>query len=399
MAKLSDTKLRNAKPRERPYKLFDSDGLFVIVTPNGGRWWRQRYRWAGKEQLLSLGTYPEVSLAAARERSGEIRKQVANEIDPSASRQEEKAARRSAAETTYKAIFREWLAETGKARKWTADHIERVDRRFEVHFHPWLGPKPIADVTDDDVLACLRRMKDRDLLDTAHRALSENDALFRYAKRNKLVKHNVVADLRGPDTLPKVKVTHHASLTDPAQVGGLLRAIDNYHGGFVVKCALKFAPLVFVRPGEIRMATWSEFDLDKAEWRIPAERMKMREQHIVPLSKQALAILHELHPLTGPEGLVFPQARNASRPLSENTLNVGLRACGYTKEQQTAHGFRSMASTLLNERGFNRDWIERQLAHGERDNSRGSYNFAEYLPERRRMMQEWADYLHTLRAR
>lgn len=398
MPKLSDSKIRSAKHRDKPYKLFDSEGLFLIVHPKGGRWWRQRYYWGGKEQLLSLGTYPEVGLAAARERGEEVRKQVANGVDPSADRRQQKVARRSAGETTYRSVFLEWLEKTGKARKWTGDHVERVKRRFEVHFHPWLGPKPIAHVTDDDVMACLRRMEDRDLIDTAHRALSENDALFRYAKGRKLVKHNVVADLRGPDTLPKVKVAHHASLKDPAQVGGLLRAIDNYHGGFVVKSALRFAPLVFVRPVELRLATWLEFDLDKAEWRIPPERMKMREQHIVPLSKQAVVILRELHPLTGPDGLVFPQARNASRPISENTLNVGLRACGYTKEQQTAHGFRSMASTLLNEQGFNRDWIERQLAHGERDNSRGSYNFAEYLPERRRMMQAWADYLQSLRS-
>ena len=397
MPKLSDTKIRAAKSREKPYKLFDSYGLFLIVHPKGGRWWRQRYQWAGKEQLLSLGTYPDVGLAAARNRSEEIRKQVANRVDPSADRQEQKAAQRAAGESTYKAVFLEWLEKTGKARKWTEDHVERVKRRFEVHFHPWLGSKPIAEVSDDDIMACLKRMEDRDLIDTAKRALSENDLLFRYAKGRKLVKHNVVADLRGPDTLPRVKVTHHASLIDPSQVGGLLRAIDNYHGGFVVKCALRFAPLVFVRPGELRLATWSEFDLDQAEWRIPPERMKMREQHIVPLSKQALAILRELQPLTGPDGLVFPQARNASRPISENTLNVGLRACGYTKEQQTAHGFRSMASTLLNERGTNSDWIEAQLAHGERNGSRASYNFAKYLPERRKMMQTWADYLVRLK--
>ena len=329
MPKLSDTRIRSAKPRMRPYKLFDVDGLFLIITPSGGRWWRQRYHWSGKERLLSLGIYPEVGLAAARERSEEVRRQVANGVDPSADRREQKAAQRAAGETTYKSVFGQWLEETGKTRKWTADHIERVGRRFEVHFFPWLGSKPIADVTDDDVMTCLRRMKDRDLIDTAHRALSENDLLFRYAKREGLVKHNVVADLRGPDTLPKVKVTNHASVKSPAQVGGLMRAIDNYHGSFVVKCALRFAPLVFVRPGELRLAQWSEFDLDGAEWRIPEERMKMRKPHIVPLSRQALAILRELHPVTGPEGLVFPQARNATRPLSENTLNVGLRACGY----------------------------------------------------------------------
>jgi integrase len=198
--------------------------------------------------------------------------------------------------------------------------------------------------------------------------------------------------------LPSVKVKHHAALKDPAQVGGLLRAIENYHGGFVVRCALRFSPLVFVRPGELQGAVWSEFDLEGAEWRIPPERMKMREQHIVPLSTQAVAILRDLHAVSGPDGYVFHQARNASRPISENTVNVALRACGYTKEQQTAHGFRSTASTLLNELGFNKDWIERQLAHGERDKSRDSYNSAQYLPQRRDMMQKWADHLDLLKA-
>lgn len=398
MPKLSDTKIRAAKPKEKPYKLFDAEGLFLIVHPKGGRWWRQRYFWAGKEQLLSLGTYPEISLSSAREKSDAVRKQVANGVNPSADRQEQKVARLEAAGRTYKIVALEWIEKTAKARKWTADHALRTTRRFEVHFFPWLGHKDIAEVTDDDILGCLRRMEDRDLIDTAHRALSENDALFRYAKKRKFVKHNVVADLRGPDTLPRAKVTHHAAITDPAQLGPLLRAIDAYHGGFAVRCALRLLPLVFVRPGELQWSTWSEFDLEGAEWRIPAERMKMNEYHIVPLSRQAVAILRELYPVSGPIGYVCPQVRNPSRPISENTLNVALRACGYTKDQQTAHGFRRTASTLLNEQGWNRDAIERQLAHGERDEIRGIYNAAQYLPERRKMMQAWADYLDRLRA-
>jgi integrase len=396
--KLSDTKIRSARPRERPYKLFDSEGLFLSIQPNGGRWWRQRYYLAGKEQLLSLGTYPEITLAEAREKGAIIRKQVAHGANPSAERQQKKIARRDAMVSTYKAVALEWLEKTGKARQWSVDHSQRTLRRLEVHFFPWVGPKPIADVTDDDVMACLRRMEDRNLIDTAHRALSENDSLFRYAKKRKYVKHNVVADLRGPDTLPRTKIKHHAAITDPVQLATLLRALDAYHGGFVVRCAIRLLPLVFVRPGELQWATWSEFDLDGAEWRLPAERMKMREYHIVPLSRQAVAILREVHLVSGPEGYVFPQARNASRPISENTLNVALRGIGYTKEQQTAHGFRRTASTLLNEQGWNRDAIERQLAHGERDPVRGSYNAAQYLPERRRMMQAWSDYIDGLKA-
>jgi integrase len=257
--------------------------------------------------------------------------------------------------------------------------------------------KDIAAIGEEDVLSCLRRMEDADLIDTAWRALSEAQAIFRHAKKRGYIKINPIADLRGPDTLPAMKVKHHAALKDPAAVGALMRAVDGYHGGFVVRSALRFLPLVFVRPGELQRAKWSEFNLDAAEWRIPAERMKMREQHIVPLSNQAVSILRELHSITGPDGYVFPQVRNASRPISENTLNVALRACGYTKEQQTAHGFRSTASTLLNEQGWNADAIERQLAHGERDKSRDSYNAAQYLPERRKMMQGWADYLENLK--
>jgi integrase len=315
------------------------------------------------------------------------------------SAREQGVERRSAAGRAFKTIALEWLEKTSTARKWTADHTERVRCRFETHFFPWLGHKDIQEVTDDAILACIRRIEDRNLLDTAHRALSEVDALCRFAKRRKYTKHNVVAEVRGPDTLPRVKVTHHAAIVDPAELAPRLRAIDAYPGAFAVRCALRFLPLVFVRPGELRWSTWSEFDFDGAEWRIPAERIKMREYHIVPLSRQALEILTELRPLTGDRtGYVFPQVRNPSRPISENTINVALRSIGYAKDQQTGHGFRRIASTLLNEQGFNPDAIERQLAHGDRDEIRGVYNAAQYLPERRKMMQEWADYLDGLKA-
>jgi len=274
VAKLSDTKIRAAKPREKPYKLFDNDGLFLSVQPNGGRWWRQCYYLAGKEQLLSLGTYPEITLAEAREKGAIIRKQVAHGDNPSAERQQKKIARREASASTYKAVALEWLEKTSKARQWSGDHSQRTLRRFEVHFYPWLGPKPIADVTDDDVMACLRRVEDRNLIDTAHRALSENDSLFRYAKKRKYVKHN-------------------AAIRDPAQLAPLLRAIDAYHGGFIVRYGLRVLPLVVVRPGDLQCATWSEMDLDGAEWRIAAERMKMMLFHIFPLSRQSVAIFRE----------------------------------------------------------------------------------------------------------
>jgi len=292
------------------------------------------------------------------------------------------------------------LNRTGSARNWTADHRERVERRFVVHFYPWVGTKDIAAIEEDVILQCLHRIADRGLIDTARRAFSEIEALLRYAKGRRYIKVNPIAGIPADEILPERKLKHHASLKEPAQVGALMRAIDAYHGGFVVRSALRFAPLVFVRPGELRLARWEEFRLDgqNPEWRIPATRMKMGEQHIVPLSRQAIAILRELQPVTGPDGLVFPQTRNASRPISENTLNVALQTLGYTHEQQTPHGFRSTASTLLNEQGWNRDAIERQLAHGPRDKVRGAYNSAEYLPERRKMMEAWADYLDGLKA-
>ncbi len=399
MPKLSDTKIRSAKAREKPYKLCDTEGLFLIVHPNGGRWWRCRYRWNGKEQLLSLGTYPEIDLATARSRRDALRKQLAHNVNPATHRAAAKAARRNAAEQSYRAVATRWLEQTSTFRKWTPDHIERVRRRQEAHFFPWLAAKPISEVTDEDVLACVRRIADRGLLDTAHRARAEIDAIFRFARKWKLVPHNPVADLRGGDVLPRLKVKHHAALTDPRELAVLLRAIGNYPGSFPVRCALQLQPLLFVRPGELRLARWEEFNLEGSAWRIPAARMKMREHHIVPLSRQALEILRELHALTGPDGYVFPQARSPSRPISNNTLNAALRTLGLAKDQQTAHGFRTTASTLLNETGkWSPDAIERQLAHGERDAARAAYNAAQYLPERRRMMQAWADYLDELKA-
>jgi integrase len=400
MPRLSDTKIRGAKSRPKAYKLFDELGLHLIVAPAGGRWWRMRFHWQGREQALSLGTYPEIDLATARQRRDEVRTLVRRGVNPSVHRQEQKAAQLSATERSYEAISLAWLEHTAKFRKWTEDHIERVKRRQEVHFHPWLGRKHVAEVTDDEVLACVMRISDKGLLDTAYRARAEVDAIFRYAKKRKMVKHNPVADLRGADVLPKHKVAHHSAIKDPGQFGTLLRALDTYPGGFTVRCALQFQALVFVRPGELRLARWEEFDLQNAEWRIPAERMKMREHHVVPLSRQALVVLRALHPLTGPDGYCFPQVRNASRPISNNTLNAALRTLGYDKKQASAHGFRSTASTLLNESGdWRPDAIERQLAHGERNKVRGAYNSAQHLPERRKMMQAWADYLDELRAK
>ncbi len=386
---LTDTAIRRAKPRERPYKLADGGGLYLLVNPNGARWWRLKYRVEGREKLISLGVYPDVPLKDARERRDDARKLLASGVDPGAKRKAEKSAHAD----TFEAVAREWFDKFSAG--WAPTHADKVFRRLELYVFPWLGSHPIRSIVAPDVLACLRRVEARGTLETAHRTHQHCGQVFRYAVATGRADRDPCADLRG--ALPPATKQHLASITDVLRVGELLRAIDGYAGTEIARCALRLAPLVFVRPGELRGAEWSEFDLESAEWRIPAERMKARVQHIVPLSRQALAVLEELRPLTGSGRYLFPSARTFQRPMSNNTLNAALRRMGYTTDDMTAHGFRSMASTLLNEQGWSRDAIERQLAHGERDEVRAAYNYAEYLPERRKMMQAWADYLDGLR--
>jgi integrase len=387
---LTDNSIRTAKPREKPYKMGDSGGLFLLIHPSGARWWRFKYRVAGKEKLLSFGVYPDVPLKLARERRDEARRQLASGIDPSVKRRTEKIAESD----SFEAVAREWF--TKFSTNWAPGHSSKIMRRLEMDVFPWIGSRPVSQVTPPELLSCLRRIEGRGALDTAHRAHQNCGQVFRYAVATGRAERDPAADLRG--ALPPPAGGHFASITEPSKIGALLRAIDGYEGTFVARCALRLAPLVFVRPGELRMAEWAEFRLDDAEWRIPAERMKARVQHIVPLSTQALSILRDLHPFSGSGRFLFPSVRTPARPMSHNTLNAGLRRLGYTTDDQTAHGFRSMASTLLNEQGWNRDAIERQLAHGERDEVRAAYNYAQHLPERRKMMQAWADYLDGLRA-
>ncbi|WP_029457263.1 tyrosine-type recombinase/integrase [Solidesulfovibrio alcoholivorans] len=390
---LTDLAVRNAKPSAKTVRLRDERGLYLEVSPKGGKWWRLRYTFQGKENMLSLGVYPDVSLKDARERRDAARKHLAQGIDPSKIRQEEKAE--AAAEAlTFEHVAREWY-ERFKP-KWSPSHSLDVIQRLEKNVFPSLGPRPIRDITAPELLAAVRLIEGRGAVESARRILQMCGQIFRYAIATGQADRDIAADLRG--SLPPAREKHHASITDPKAVAQLLRAIDGYQGAFMVLCALRLAPLVFVRPGELRHAEWSEIDFDKAEWRIPGPKMKMKEQHIVPLSTQAIAILRELHPLTGAGKYVFPSVRSSSRAMSENTVLAALRRMGYTKDEMTGHGFRSMASTLLNELGWNRDAIERQLAHAERNAVRAAYNFAEHLPERRRMMQSWADYLDTLKA-
>lgn len=389
---LTDTAIRNAKPGAKPIKLFDSLGLFLLIAPAGGKWWRLKYRFGGKEKLLSLGTYPEVSLKQARVKRDTARSQLANGIDPGEHRKAAKASQADSHVDSFEIVAREWFGKF--APNWAASHADKIIRRLERDVFPWLGKKPVGGITAPELLQAMRRIESRGAVETAHRALQNCSQIFRYAIATGRAMRDPAADLRG--AIPPSKSKHHASIVEPKAIGELLRTIAGYQGALVTKCALRLAPLLFVRPGELRKAEWLEFNLESAEWRIPAERMKMREQHVVPLSTQAIAILRELQPLTGRGRYVFPGARTNGRPMSENTVNAALRRLGYAGDQMTGHGFRSMASTLLNEQGWHRDAIERQLAHAERDTVRAAYNYAEHLPERRRMMQAWADFLDGL---
>jgi integrase len=389
---LTSTKIRAAKPHEKPYKLSDSGGLYLLVNPNNSLWWRLKYRFEGREKSLSLGVYPHVSLQQARSQRDEAKKSVANGVDPSAKRQAEK----SATANTFEAVAREWLALQEK--KLAPATFAKAIWTFETLAFPYIGSRPIAKLGAMDVLKVLKRIEGRGIHETAHRTRQRCAQVFRYAVQSGRAERDPTVDLKG--ALAPVKSEHHAAITEPVRIGELLRAIDGYTGHVITAYALKLAPLLFVRPGEFRHAEWSEFDLDGHEphWRIPAEKMKMGEQHVVPLSKQALVLLLELHLLTGSGQYVFPSLRGGSRCMSENTLNAALRRLGYTSDEMTGHGFRSLASTNLNEQGYHPDLIELQLAHAERNKVRAAYNQAQRLTERRKMMQSWADYLDGLRS-
>lgn len=391
MPKLSSVQVRNAKPRAKPYKLYDEAGLFLLVTPTGKPKWRMRYVVGGKEKLLSFGTYPVLSLADARAARNEARKQMALSIDPAQARRDNRLA--ATGREAFEALAREYV-ETRK--DWSEQTRATRLRRLEVHIFPWLGQIPAADIKPAGLLPHLRRVEGRGNVELSHRMLQLCSQVFRFGVSTGRCDRDPAPDLRG--ALTPVKERHHAAVTEPRKFGELLRAIDGYQGTFTVKCALRLAPLVFLRPGELRHATWDEIDLEAGDWRIPAGRMKLPAPHIVPLAEQSIATFRELEPLTGPSGFVFPSMRTAERPMSENTVNAALRRLGYSKEEMTGHGFRSTASTLLNEAGWSRDAIERQLAHQERDKVRAAYNFDDYLPERRQMMRAWADYLDGLKS-
>jgi integrase len=390
---LTDTAIRNAKPEGRPYSLADGRGLSLLIQPAGGKWWRLRYRFDGKAKMLSVGVYPDVSLKDARERRDAARKQLADGIDPGEHRKASKAARAERGANSFEVVAREWYGK--HAPNWVEAHGDRIIRRLERDVFPWIGGQPVAEVTAPQLLAVMRRIENRGALETAHRALQNCGQVFRYAVATGRATRDPSGDLRG--ALPPFKGKHFAAVTDPKQVATLLRTLDGYQGTLPVKCALRLAPLVFVRPGELRTAEWADIDLDAAEWRYHVS--KTDTDHIVPLATQALAILRELHPLTGHGRFVFPGARTNGRPMSDNAILAAMRRMGISKEEMSGHGFRAIARTILDEiLGLRPELIEHQLAHAVRDPNGRAYNRTAHLPERRAMMQTWADYLDKLKA-
>jgi integrase len=388
---LNDPAIRNATTDTKPKKLYDSGGLYLLVTPTGGKWWRLKYRFEGKEKLLSLGTYPQVSLKDAREERDKAKKLLRNRVDPSAERKAVKQT--ESGQGSVEAVAKEWQSKFSKS--WSSSHAETIKQRIENYIIPNIGQRQINEIAAPELLAVLRKIEAKGYVETAHRVKQICGQIFRYAIATGRMERDPAADLKG--ALPPAKSKRMASIIDPKGVGGLLRAIDDYKGSIVTQCALQLGTLTFVRPGELRHAEWNEINLEAAEWRIPAEKMKMKSPHIVPLSKQAVSILKKIQPLTGQAKYVFPSERTYSRPMSENTVNAALRRMGYTKDELTGHGFRSMASTLLHEQGWKSEIIERQLAHQERNKVKAAYNHAEHLPERKKMMQAWADYLDALK--
>lgn len=390
---LTDTAIRNAKPGPKPLRLYDEKGLYLEVRPTGAKWWRFKYRFGGVAKLLSLGVYDEITLKKARDRRDEARKLLADGIDPSQHRKATKAARADRAANSFEVVAREWYEK--QAPGWAEHHGDRILRRFERDIFPWIGGRPVAEITAPELLAVLRRIEERGAIETAHRALGNCGQVFRYAIATGRAERDPSPDLRG--ALPPPQGEHFAAVTDPARVGDLLRALDGYQGTLTVKCALRLAPLVFVRPGELRRAQWADFDLEAAEWRYHVT--KTGTDHIVPLSSQAGAILRELQALTGRGQYVFPGARSPKRPMSDNAILAAMRRAGIAKDEMSGHGFRAMARTILDEvLHFPPHLIEHQLAHAVRDPNGRAYNRTAHLTERRAMMQQWADYLDKVKA-
>ncbi|MBR8032434.1 tyrosine-type recombinase/integrase [Burkholderia vietnamiensis] len=393
---LTDVQVRNAKPQGKQYKLTDGLSMYLLVTPAGGKRWVLKYRFSGKEKSLALGTYPEVSIVDARKRRDEAREKLAAGIDPSDAKKADKRAAKVAALNTFEAVATAWLDEWGQTV--TPASLTKKRNLFASDVFPKIGSRPVTEIEAPEILAVLRGVDGRGVRYTANRLTGDIARVFKYAVQNGVCKHNPARELTG--VIPAAEEKHHAAITDPVQVGAMLRTFDSFTGTFPVRCALDLAPMLFVRPGELRQAEWSHFDLDKAEWRYIAT--KTNTAHIVPLARQAVAILRELYLVTGNGRYVFPGARDRKRAMSENTVNAALKRLGFdTQNEITGHGFRAMARTILSEDEallFDPEYIERQLAHKTKTANGEAYDRAKYLKQRREMMQKWADYLDQIKA-
>lgn len=386
--------VKNAKPTSKTQKLFDGGGLYLEVSPRGRKWWRLKYRFGGKEKKLALGVYPDVTLKEARDRRYQAKRLLDDGIDPGERRQSIRKEIQSQAAITFELVAREWFS--GHEPTWAKSHSSKVIGRLEKNVFPWLGKKAINSITPPQILEVIRRIEERGVLETAHRTLATCGQVFRYAIATGRAERDVTADLRG--ALPPIKRKHFAAVTEPDQVAVLLRQIHGYAGSVIVRCAMQLAPLVFVRPGELRMARWEDISFESAEWRYVVP--KTETPHIVPLSSQAIKVLRDIEPLTGHGKYVFPSVRSpkGDRPLSDNAILAAMRGMGIGKDEMTGHGFRAMARTMLDEvLGFRPEIIEHQLAHQVRDPNGRAYNRTAHMLERRKMMQDWADYLERLR--
>ncbi|HDR9187986.1 integrase [Burkholderia vietnamiensis] len=383
---LTDVAVRAAKPREKSYKLADGQGMYLEIMPNGSKYWRLKHRIDGKEKRMALGVYPAVTLLAARKARDEIKDQLRAGLDPSHEKKRVKAQRSLDRENSFEPIAREWHQQ--KKGAWRERHADRIMKLLERELFPAIGARPIAEIMAPELLAVIRKIEARDAIELAHKTIQATSQIFRYAIATGRAERDSAPDLRGA---LKPRFVVHMRRVSEAELPELMRQISAYDGDFQTRLALQFMALTFVRTSELRFAEWTEID-EKKEWRIPPEKMKMRTPHIVPLSTQALEVIAKLPELNGHSQFLFPSRSSSKKPMSENTILYALYRMGY-HSRMTGHGFRGLASTILNEHSFNRDWIERQLAHSERDGVRAAYNHAEYLPERRKMMQWWSNYL------
>ncbi|HDR9100771.1 TPA: tyrosine-type recombinase/integrase [Burkholderia vietnamiensis] len=384
---LTDVAVRAAKPREKSYKLADGQGMYLEIMPNGSKYWRLKYRIDGKEKRMALGVYPAVTLLAARKARDEIKDQLRAGLDPSHEKKRVKAQRSLDRVNSFEPIAREWHEQ--RKQSWSEGHAVRIMKLLERELFPGLGARPIADVSAPELLAVIRKIESRGAIELAHKTIQATSQIFRYAIATGRAERDPAPDLRGA---LKTRSVVHMKRVSEAELPELMQKISAYDGDLQTRLALQFMALTFVRTSELRFAEWTEIDEKKKEWRIPGEKMKMRTPHIVPLSKQTLEVIAKLRELNGHSQFLFPSRSSSKKPMSENTILYALYRMGY-HSRMTGHGFRGLASTILNEHNFNRDWIERQLAHSERDGVRAAYNHAEYLPERRKMMQWWGDYL------